>query len=133
MLEPIRDEIGIQMPIDDRKNVPVKGGGDTGRIIVVSLQEAHVLDEIRPKQEPILRSQQATHISQKRGGFIGGQVPDGPPQKDNQARSPFREGRDRVFEVTDHPVDPQSRIIITERMGGLSEYIFADVDRHIEI
>src|SRR5262249_45076786 len=120
---------GVELAVQDREDVPVERGRDTGGVVVRGLEPARVLDEVGTEQERVVRSEASGDGTEELGPAVRIEVPDRAPEERDEARAAGGQPVEVALEVADDRVHVDTWVLDLDGGGGVTQRRFAHVER----
>src|ERR687895_144549 len=117
VLERIGREVRAKTVVHDKEHVAVELCRHALAVVVGSLENAAVLDEIGADQEPVVRTHQLAQSGQERGSLVPEQVPNRAAEEGEEAPLSDRYPGEVATEVTDDTVHVEPRVELRELRG----------------
>src|SRR6476661_3033329 len=109
MFERINIKAAAQLAVDAHQHVLVEGGGNALCVVVSSVENVGLFDQIKANQQRVARLQRAMHALQEHHGFFRLKISDSRANKEHQlASGQGIEVRDFVSVVSDDRTHAQA-------------------------
>jgi hypothetical protein len=123
-------EVGVEFPVDDRKDVAVEPCCHSGRVVIGRDESAGVLDQVGAQQQAVTRPHHPGQRGEELRTRLSGEITDRRAQEHEQPPPAIRDLRQVLLEIATDSGNFDIGILTLNGRPRRRQHVGVDIERH---